>query len=34
MGYSSIVITEKVYAEYIQSDVNKEVREKLSFNFS
>ena len=33
MGHSSIVITEKVYADYIQSDVHKEVREKLSFTF-
>ena len=33
MGHSSIVITEKVYADFIQSDVHKEVREKLSFTF-
>ena len=25
--------TEKVYADYIQSDVHKEVREKISFYF-
>lgn len=33
MGHSSIVITEKVYADYIQSDVHKEVRVKLKSTF-
>ena len=32
MGHSSIVITEKVYADYIQRDLNMEVRERLSIN--
>lgn len=34
MGHSSIMVTEKVYAEFLPSDVNKEVRSKLTFNYS
>ena len=34
MGHSSITVTEKVYAEFLPSEVNKEVRSKLTFNYS
>jgi len=33
MGHSSILVTEKVYAEFLPSEINKEVRNKLTFNF-
>ena len=32
LGHLSIVVTEKVYADYIQRDLNMEVRERLSIN--
>lgn len=31
LGHSSVVVTEKVYATFLQSTLKKEVREKLSF---
>lgn len=33
MGHSSIMVTEKVYAVFMQSEIEKTVRECLSFNF-
>ena len=33
MGHSSVLVTEKVYAEFLPSEINKIVREELSFSF-
>ena len=33
MGHSSVLVTEKVYAEFLPSEISKIVREELSFNF-
>lgn len=34
MGHSSVMTTEKVYAEFLPTAVNEEVRQKLSFNLT
>lgn len=33
MGHSSVLVTEKVYAEFLPSEISKIVREELSFSF-
>lgn len=33
MGHSSVLVTEKVYADFLPSEISKVVREELSFNF-
>ena len=34
LGHSSIITTEKVYAEFLPDTINDEVKKKLSFNFT
>ncbi len=33
MGHSSVLVTEKVYADFLPSEISKVVRDELSFNF-
>ena len=32
LGHSSVMVTEKVYAKFLPSTLEKEVKEKLNFN--